>query len=403
MRVCANITPFDVSIPVLEGGFHYVWGQGGEVDYPGCKGNQSDYKPAAFGAALNGRIAAANHIFKVAANTPSETVRLDGALDAPAAILVDPNGRHILTPAPPANGASGDGFKAVRMPSQRRTYVVLDKPMPGIWQVLDQPGSSITAVATSEGLPAPSVTGKVGGKGHARTLDYRVRGVEGQSVRLFERGGEVSRSIGVLKPGHHTLKFGLADGKAGTRQLVAIVQSQGLPRAQIVVASFRLPARPGRASRAASTSHGTGRSCVSRGAPPGVPRATSYVPSCATGGARSSSPEAHAVDRSRPGHRLRRHHRSCHRPQRPRRQAGDRHLQAPPQEAQALKDSRPARGRYAVAAVFASLSIASDPMPPEASGAARDSSAAAHRKEMIRCAGRGCSDEWLWAGSSWTA
>lgn len=259
-RVCANITPFDINVGLLQGGFHYFWGKGGAVDYPGCYGEDSAFTPAAFAAALHGRISQARgFVFKVGNNTARTTVKIEGAVDAPGATLVSPRARQIMTPSPPANGASGEGFKSVRVPSQRATYVVLDKPEPGLWQVVAQPGSTITKVSTATGLPAPSVRGRVRGAGRARALEYTLRGIAGQSVRVFERGGGVSRSIGTLRAGTHRLAFRPADGRAGRRQLIAAVTSRGLPRANIVVATFTAPGpfRPARPRRVRLTRRGS--------------------------------------------------------------------------------------------------------------------------------------------------
>jgi hypothetical protein len=232
-RVCGSILSSDPAVPALPGGFHYAWGGPAVLDYPACGGDLGpflDAKPGADGLT-----------FSVPRGARSLTVRIEGASDAPAATLVQPGGKTVDTPVPPANGAKAAGVAAVRVPAQRRTFVVVTRPRAGTWSVR---GPRVVAAARALAIAPVSLGGTVVAHGRRRDLLYRLSARPGQVVTVFERGGGASRSLGRLRSGGHTLSFVPARGGAGRRDLIAIVNSGGIPRAAVVVGKYTAPAPP---------------------------------------------------------------------------------------------------------------------------------------------------------------
>jgi hypothetical protein len=131
----------------------------------------------------------------------------------------------------------------------KATLVMIGKPVAGKYTLTPVNGSSpIAKVAHANGLPDPAVTGKVGGKGYARELSYTIKPISGQTVRFLERSAGAGADLGKAKGTKGTLKFTPVDGPKGTRQIVADVTQNGLPRRQIVVASYTAPGprKPGK-------------------------------------------------------------------------------------------------------------------------------------------------------------
>jgi hypothetical protein len=234
-RVCGTVASADPAVPVLAGGYHYRWGQPPLVDYPGCAGDT-----ASFVAAGPGDDGLA---FTVPAKAASVTVRIDGSLGAPDALLVDPGGQTLASAVAPAAGVTGAGFASVRVDPQARTYFLLTRPRAGRWLVRSQPGSrsQVIAAASAVAIAAPALSGTVRIHGGRRELTYRLAARPGQTVTAFERGGGVSRSLGRLASGAHTLTFVPARGTTTRHDVIAIVESGGIPRTRIVIARYSAP------------------------------------------------------------------------------------------------------------------------------------------------------------------
>ena len=85
-----------------------------------------------------------------------------------------------------------------------------------------------------------------------RLLSWRLRPLPGQRVRLFERGtGGGMHALRTVSKRRGTLRFRPALGLGRRRQIVAVVESRGFPRASLTVARFKaprdsLPSRPKR-------------------------------------------------------------------------------------------------------------------------------------------------------------
>lgn len=265
----------------IEGGFEYHWGEGfgsDNVDYPpDCNVDMGDFKPAAFSSALLARVSAVRASFKLPRGLRSATVRLDGAGGAPGFALKGPGGLDISYPSAGAGTVSGDHFAVVPVGTQ--TFVRIQGPAAGTYSVSDAPGPAIAGLAVAHGLPNPKVTGKVlGGKGRKRTLSFKARPIEGQSVTFVEEGRGVKSVIAASKQRRGTIHFRPALGPAGKRTVLAIVSQDGVPRAEIEVARFTAPSSlPGRPRGVRLTRTGKGLRVSWRAAPGASRVAVSYA------------------------------------------------------------------------------------------------------------------------------
>jgi hypothetical protein len=126
------------------------------------------------------------------------------------------------------------------------------KPAAGTWRIEPRAGSSkVTSVDHALAQPEPSVLGGVRGKGHSRTLGYAYRPQAGQKVTFVEKGPHTLQVLGVATPGRcrepvrdtkcGTLRFRPGRGGAGRRQIVAVVEQDGRPRANLEIASYAAP------------------------------------------------------------------------------------------------------------------------------------------------------------------
>ena len=122
-----------------------------------------------------------------------------GTGGAPRITVTAPDGETV------SSGAGGGPAKGVHMvvystPQQNATTVLVGKPVPGNYTVTAQPGSpAIARVGNAHGLPAPSVTAKVTGRGHARRLRYAVKPISGQTVRFAERSAAAAADLGAAR------------------------------------------------------------------------------------------------------------------------------------------------------------------------------------------------------------
>jgi hypothetical protein len=83
-------------------------------------------------------------------------------------------------------------------------------------------------------------------------LKWKLRPISGQRVTFAEIGKDVRNVITKTSAGSGTVKFRPADGPAGVRRIVALVEQNGRPRVDLEAGSYRAPGplRPGRPTRA---------------------------------------------------------------------------------------------------------------------------------------------------------
>ena len=80
------------------------------------------------------------------------------------------------------------------------------------------------------------------GHGHNRAIHYRIAPLPGQQVRFAEVGKGAARELGLARGQRGTLHFNPTDGPGESRQIVAMVESYGMPRVNLVVAHYTAPA-----------------------------------------------------------------------------------------------------------------------------------------------------------------
>jgi hypothetical protein len=185
----------------------------------------------------------------------SVNIAVRGAGGSPSVTLTSPSGKvtvPVITSlqAAAATLAAPNGARAAAfaVPSKSTTVVVLRDPAAGIWRVAAQQGSpAIAGLAESYTLPPAAVRGRVLGHGRHLRLSYTLKPRPGMTVTFAELAGRVTHQIGIARGARGTLAFAPADGPAGRRQIVAIINQDGLPRPRVVLASYNAPApiRPG--------------------------------------------------------------------------------------------------------------------------------------------------------------
>ncbi|MDQ2984950.1 MAG: hypothetical protein M3R70_13670, partial [Actinomycetota bacterium] len=229
---CVTLVPLLPGVSV-DGGFSYKWGKHLSLMLPDC--DISDLKPSGVFMRMTSSGLRQVATFTVPAGVPSYGVAAFGP-GGPTVTLVDPQGRRITTPRPGATTDSGPGLTSFRLPGLGETGISLKSPVPGVWRVEAPPGVALDRVLTGDGHPKPSVQARVvRGAGRAARLVYRVRPIAGQTVRFAEQGPDTNRIIGLARAASGTVRFQAGDGRRGSRAIVALVEQDGFPRAQIVV------------------------------------------------------------------------------------------------------------------------------------------------------------------------
>ena len=178
----------------------------------------------------------------------------------PRVMVTGPSGQNIASPSNQAQPVHNDVGLLIADAASNSTVVNLSKPEGGSWTVALQPGSvPVTSIRTANALPDPKVKAVVRGKGRKRTLEWTVRPIPGQRVKLSEEGPGAHRNFGVLKGRSGTIKFSPANGKKGKRELLAVVEQDGIFRKSIVAGTYIAPGptKPGRPRRVRLRRKGT--------------------------------------------------------------------------------------------------------------------------------------------------
>jgi hypothetical protein len=239
-------------------GMGYKWGGGIKTYLTGCDINHWatawDGDPSARLAPHSRRAAVAQEDMQVKAGEKAVYFRFASTDDPPQVVVKGPDGTRIEVPAGTENFVQNDRYIIVQVPPQHATYVIVNKPAAGRWTVETADGSpGLVAVGQASALPTPKVTASVGGRGRQRTLTWKARPAPGQTIELREQAGRMSRRIALVKATTGTVRFAPGPGPAGTRRIVAVVQRDGVPRAQLDVASYKAPGpvTPARTQRVA--------------------------------------------------------------------------------------------------------------------------------------------------------
>jgi hypothetical protein len=220
-------------------GAGYRWGESLDIMWAGC-----DVGPYRAVAAQAG----GPRTFGIASGLPSAVVGVRGQDGPPHVALVGPGGRRIEAPAD--GPLKTDDAIAFHVAEEKTTWFVIGKPAVGQWRVEALPDSTaVTGVVHADGLEKPSVKATVRPLGAQREISYAIKPLPGQKVRFAEEGKGAARDLGLARGPKGKLRFTPTDGPGGTRKIIAMVESNGTPRATIPVARYVAPApkRPAKA------------------------------------------------------------------------------------------------------------------------------------------------------------
>jgi hypothetical protein len=206
------------------------------------------------------------YLIPVPADMPAFTVRMHGKDAPPMVDLVGPDGRRIVMDNYEGGGFVKGSHLIATNPDDNTTSIMVTNPAAGEWKIEPHAGSSaITEVDRAYAEPEPTLGAGVGGTGYKRTLGYAYGVNAGQKITFVERGERTTQVLGVATPGHckaqpggieaditmacGQLKFTPGHGPAGQRQIVAVIEQDGRPRDEKIVATYtapkdRLPGRP---------------------------------------------------------------------------------------------------------------------------------------------------------------
>jgi hypothetical protein len=215
-----------------EPGLGWKWGDTPTIYFAGCE--LGPYKTRIAHAAQAGP-----QTVTLPAGLPGAAIAVSGRDGAPDVTLVGPKGERIVATT---SGRVGDAL-VLKSAKDRTTQIAFAKPSAGEWKI--ETTARIEKVASAQGVDAPKVKATVK---HGK-LSYKIDERPGQKVTFAERGASAGQIIGTARGAKGTLRFDPADGKAEKRQIVAIVEQDGLPREQLAVATYRAPkaAKPGKA------------------------------------------------------------------------------------------------------------------------------------------------------------
>ena len=236
------LTPFGPVIPV-PAGVGYKWGDAWPPDvmvFTCDKGPYRESKPSAAAAQAGAQT------FNVPRGAPSASVRIAGTGGPPSVVLTGPRGERIALPQTDPATANPNAV-AITIPDTRTTQVFLKEPSAGRWTVT---GSEVASVSSAVGLAAPRVRARVVSparpRGARRTLVYS--GAR-RGIAFVERGARTSSPIGRARGARGRIRFTPADGRRGSRRIVALVERAGVVTQSLAVARYaapgpRRPARP---------------------------------------------------------------------------------------------------------------------------------------------------------------
>ena len=230
-------------------GFAYHWGDTyfdlpGDINIGSCDNNWLDRQ-----IGVNVQTAAlgrhGSQVNVTSASVPSGlnavNFRVHSASGAPDITVTAPDGARASTAGlPPNKIVKGPAFTLVRFPTLNETVVAPAHASPGQYRIVTNPGSpAIGKIDRLDGV-RPRISAHVSGDGRHRHLVYHFVRQAGQSVEFFEISGQVHRALGSTTGGDGTIAFTATPGH-GSRQIVAEVYGDGVPRLRIPVTSYVAP------------------------------------------------------------------------------------------------------------------------------------------------------------------
>ena len=237
IAACANVV-------IGNAGIGYAWGGDFDLWWGSC--DLSPWRP------VPGSAMAADTVrsFTLRPGMRSAAFAVDGDGGPPDVTLTGPRGEKISVSSASPQARKGS-LSAIQVESGT-TYLLVKRPSAGTWKLSHDGGPAVRGVRQAFGIPAPSVKARVEGRGLKRVLRWQLRAIPGQRVRFVETGRDVRNVIATTRASRGRVRFRPADGPAGKRRIVAMVEQNGLPRKTLTAGSYRAPGtlKPKRPTRA---------------------------------------------------------------------------------------------------------------------------------------------------------
>jgi hypothetical protein len=227
-----------VDLTIVSGGVGYYWG--GDFDLFGGSCDLSPWRPVT-SSLVRAAGAGTARRYVLPANLPSAAFAVTGAGDAPGLTVTGPKGETVtVSKAAPFARA---GNLVAMLSENGTTYVAIKRPSAGAWTITDDGAVPIGRVRQSVGLPEPAVRASVTGRGHNRTLRWRLKRIAGQRVTFVEAGKNLHKVIATTTKASGQAPFSPAEGPAGRRRIVALVVQNNLMRERITAGTYLAPPR----------------------------------------------------------------------------------------------------------------------------------------------------------------
>lgn len=180
--------------------------------------------------------------FKVNKGDTHKNIHIDGAGGPPAVTVTAPDGETLASETDTMNRT--EHLRTFSSDQYDATWVGVDKPVPGTYLITPTADSpAITAVSATDSSK-DRLKASLKKKGRKLVLSYDVGSTPGQVVRFYEKGTTTWRELASAKRGKGRKAFTAALGPAGQRQIVAMVEVDGLPAEPKTVATFTAPPPP---------------------------------------------------------------------------------------------------------------------------------------------------------------
>jgi len=158
--------------------------------------------------------------------------------------LQGPGGTSVSTPSEQNHLTIAGSALAVADSAADTTYFEIRNPPRGTWTVTPGAGSSpIGSISIATPLPPPDVRAQVSGSGgRSRHLHWSFHAARGRSILLIDRGEHAWKLLRETSRSRGSIEFDpAASGDPGHRQIVAIIEQDGIPRATEIVAHYSAP------------------------------------------------------------------------------------------------------------------------------------------------------------------
>ncbi len=179
----------------------------------------------------------ASRTFQVTGSENALVVGVVGAGGVPQVKLVGPGGRVVQAPA---GAAIRNAHEVVFHNAPDNTeYFLVDKPAKGTWTLQPLDGSPAVAdVKIAQAQADPQITATLHHSGRSYTLRYQWKKTPGQTVTFVEKAPGGERMVGKAKGATGTLRFTPSDAHGTRRTIIAQVELNGRPQANVDMARY---------------------------------------------------------------------------------------------------------------------------------------------------------------------